>query len=172
MAWRTPPGPAWIHPRRWSPEHPPSVSGTVTWSRLAAPSSSAHALAARRPQGCCGGSGPMPARSRMPCRCRRTRCGASGRPRSPQWASPRGTTGTPCAQAPPRDEPTGRRPPGAAHLLVVRDRGSRRATNSLTIAFHAEHAAQRSGRSTWPFVWFLDATVPVTVAAATSSLSS
>ena len=78
-------------------------------------------------------------------------------------------SGETAAGAPPRDEPTGQRAPGAAHLLVVRDRGSRRATNSLTIAFHAEHAARRSGRSTWPSLWFLDATVPVTVAAATSS---
>ena len=61
--------------------------------------------------GCCGGSGPMPARSRRPCRYRRTRCGASGRPRSPRSASPRGTTGTPCARAPLRDGPTGQRPP-------------------------------------------------------------
>jgi len=65
----------------------------------------------RRPRGCSGNSGPMPARSRTPCRCRRTRSGGSGRPRTPQSASPRGTTGTPCARAPPRDEPPGQRPP-------------------------------------------------------------
>jgi len=65
----------------------------------------------RRRRGCSGNSGPSCAVSRTPCRCRRIRCGASGPPRTPRWASPRDTTGTPCARAPQRGEPTGRRPP-------------------------------------------------------------
>ncbi len=65
----------------------------------------------RQRRGCSGGSGLSCGCSRTPCRCRRTRSGVSGRSRSPRSASPRGTTGTPCAQAPPRDEPTGQRPP-------------------------------------------------------------
>ncbi len=65
----------------------------------------------RQRRGCSGGSGLSCGCSRTPCRCRRTRSGVSGRSRSPRSASPRGTTGTPCAQARPRDEPTGQRPP-------------------------------------------------------------
>ena len=65
----------------------------------------------RRRRECCGSSGPNCECSRSSCRCRRTRSGVSGRSRSRRWASPRDTTGTPCARAPPRDEPPGQRPP-------------------------------------------------------------
>jgi len=88
-----------------------SRSGVKCGSRVGVSTPLRGVTRVRQRRGCCGGSGPSCECSRTPCRCRRIRCGVSGPPRSPRWASPRGTTGTPCAQAQQRDEPTGQRPP-------------------------------------------------------------